>query len=207
MEEVSVIGIDLAKRSFQVHGAKSDGSVAYRRKLGRGKLLSFLASQPRCTVAMEACGSAHYWGREIEALGHQVRLLPPIYVKPFVKRHENALWPGVALSRLFERGDRLGGDRCVVFVAGLLVLGAPADGPVLEVDIGPAELADGPDTVAGLVRKHERDAESPADWRCESIRPGRTTRPSRSVERVSGPARARTSSSLSTRMISEPFEP
>ena len=64
MEEVSIIGIDLAKRSFQVHGAKADGSVAYRKKLSRGKLLSFLASQPPCTVAMEACASAHYWGRE-----------------------------------------------------------------------------------------------------------------------------------------------
>jgi len=103
MEEVSVIGIDLAKRSFQVHGAKSDESVAYRRKLGRGKLLSFLASQPRCTVAMEACGSAHYWGREIEALGHQVRLLPPIYVKPFVKRHKNDAADAEAITEAAER--------------------------------------------------------------------------------------------------------
>ena len=64
MEEVNIIGIDLAKLSFQVHGARADGSVAYRKKLSRGKVLSFLASQPGCTVAMEACGSAHYWGRE-----------------------------------------------------------------------------------------------------------------------------------------------
>ena len=71
MEEVSVIGIDLAKRSFQVHGAKADGSVAYRRNLSRGKLLSLLASQPKCTVAMEVCAGAHYWGREVIALGHQ----------------------------------------------------------------------------------------------------------------------------------------
>ena len=86
MGEASIIGIDLAKRSFQVHGARADGSVAYRRKLSRGKLLSFLASQPKCTVAMEACAGAHYWGRQILALGHEVRLVPPIYVKPFVKR-------------------------------------------------------------------------------------------------------------------------
>ena len=86
MEEASIIGIDLAKRSFQVHGAKADGSVAYRRKLSRVKLLGLLASQPKCTVAMEACASAHFWGREIMALGHEVRLVPPIYVKPFVKR-------------------------------------------------------------------------------------------------------------------------
>ncbi len=59
MEQVSIIGIDLAKRSFQLHGARADGSVAYRRKLSRGKLLSSLASQPGCTVAMEACAGAH----------------------------------------------------------------------------------------------------------------------------------------------------
>ena len=75
MEEASIIRIDLAKRSFRGHGAKADGSVAYRRKLSRGKLLSFLASQPKCTVAMEACAGAHYWGREIVALGHEVRLV------------------------------------------------------------------------------------------------------------------------------------
>ena len=90
MEEVSIIGIDLAKRSFQVHGAKADASVAYRRKLSRGKPLSFLASQAGCTVAMEACTSAHYWGREIAALGHEVRLVPPVYAKPFVKRQNDA---------------------------------------------------------------------------------------------------------------------
>ena len=61
MEEVTVVGVDLAKRSLQVHGAKADGSVAYRRKLSRGKRLSFLALQPKCTVAMEACAGAHYW--------------------------------------------------------------------------------------------------------------------------------------------------
>ena len=64
MENVSIIAIDLAKQSFQLHGAQSDGSVAFRKKLSRGRLLDFLASQPRCVVAMEACGSAHYWGRE-----------------------------------------------------------------------------------------------------------------------------------------------
>ena len=89
MDEVSIIGIDLAKRSFQLHGARADGSVAFRRKLSRGKLLAFLAAQPRCVVAMEACASAHYWGREIMKLGHEVRLIAPIYVKPFVKRQKN----------------------------------------------------------------------------------------------------------------------
>ena len=89
MEEVTIIGIDLAKHSFQLHGARADGSVAFRKKLSRGKLLDFLASQPRCVVAMEACASAHHWGRESTELGHDVKLIPPIYVKPFVKRQKN----------------------------------------------------------------------------------------------------------------------
>ena len=103
MEEVSIIGIDLAKRSFQVHGAKADGSVAYRVKLSRGRLLGFLASQPGCTVAMEACASAHHWGREIMALGHEVRLIPPIYVKPFVKRHKNDAADAEAITEAAQR--------------------------------------------------------------------------------------------------------
>ena len=89
MEQVHMIGIDLAKQSFQLHGALADGSVAFRKKLGRAKMLGFLASQPRCLVAMEACGSAHYWGREIGRLGHEVKIIPPVYVKPFVKRQKN----------------------------------------------------------------------------------------------------------------------
>ena len=89
MERVSMIGIDLAKNSFQVHGARADGSVAFRRKLSRAKILDFVASQPRCTVVMEACASAHYWGREIGGLGHAVRLIPPVYVKAYVKRQKN----------------------------------------------------------------------------------------------------------------------
>ncbi len=89
MEHVHIIGIDLAKQSFQLHGARADGSVAFRKKLGRTRMLGFLASQPRCLVAMEACASAHYWGRQISKLGHEVKLMPPVYVKPFVKRHKN----------------------------------------------------------------------------------------------------------------------
>ena len=89
MQDATIIGIDLAKRSFQVHGATADGSVAFRKKVSRTQLLPFLAMQPRCTVAMEACATAHDWGREIEKLGHTVRLIAPIYVKPFVKRQKN----------------------------------------------------------------------------------------------------------------------
>jgi transposase len=89
MSVVRIIGIDLAKRYFQLHGASADGSVVFRKKLPRDRLLPFLAEQASAIVAMEACASAHHWGREISALGHEVRLLPPIYVKPFVKRQKN----------------------------------------------------------------------------------------------------------------------
>ena len=89
MEQATIIGIDLAKRSFQVHGARPDGSVAFRKKLSRAQVLDFVASQPRCVVAMEACASAHHWGRAFEDLGHEVKLIPPVYVKPFVKRQKN----------------------------------------------------------------------------------------------------------------------
>jgi len=87
--EVSTIGLDLAKTIFQAHGADASGAVVFRKKLRRGQVLSFFASQPRCLVAMEACAGGHYWAREIAALGHETRLIAPAYVKPFVKRQKN----------------------------------------------------------------------------------------------------------------------
>jgi transposase len=89
MGEVSTIGVDLAKSVFQVHGADASGTVLFRKKLRRHQVLTFFAGQPPCTVAMEACGSAHHWAREISKLGHVIRLIPPAYVKPFVKRQKN----------------------------------------------------------------------------------------------------------------------
>lgn len=103
MSEVSIVGIDLAKNLYQLHGARRDGSVIFRKKLSRGKLLPFLASLPPCTVAMEACASAHYWGREIGALGHEVRLIAPAYVKPFVKRQKNDAADAEAISEAAQR--------------------------------------------------------------------------------------------------------
>src|SRR6202453_1133255 len=103
MKEASIIGLDLAKRSFQAHGALADGSVAFRRKLTREKVLGFLAEQPRCVVAMEACGSAHHWGRAIRDAGHEVRLIPPAYVKPFVKRQKNDASDAEAIAEAASR--------------------------------------------------------------------------------------------------------
>jgi len=103
MNEVSIIGLDLAKRVFQVHGARADGSVAFRQKLSRSQLRSFLSSQPRCVVAMEACATAHYWAREIGEIGHEVRLIPPAYVKPFVKRQKNDAADAEAIAEAASR--------------------------------------------------------------------------------------------------------
>jgi transposase len=75
----------MVKSVFQAHGATATGELAFRKKLSREQVLKFLIKQPNCVVAMEACASSHYWGREIMKLGHHVRLIPPIYVKPFVK--------------------------------------------------------------------------------------------------------------------------
>lgn len=89
MTEVSTIGLDIAKSVFQAHGADADGHQLFSQRITRAKLLEFFAKQPRCLVALEACGSSHHWARELTAVGHDVRLIPPAYVKPFVKRQKN----------------------------------------------------------------------------------------------------------------------
>ena len=103
MGEVSIIGLDLAKNVFQAHGAGADGSVVFRRKLSRAQLLKFMAAQPPCVVAMEACASSHHWGRVIGDLGHEVRLIPPAYVKPFVKRQKNDMADAEAIAEAASR--------------------------------------------------------------------------------------------------------
>lgn len=85
----TMIGVDLAKRVFQLHGATMAGEVKFRKKLTRDQFRAFMASQPAALVVFEACGSASYWAREMEALGHEARLIAPQYVRPFVKRQKN----------------------------------------------------------------------------------------------------------------------
>ena len=89
MTEVIMIGVDLAKNVFQVHGVDAEGGVVFRRQLRRTQMMPFFKKQPPCLVGMEACATSHHWAREIEALGRQVRLMPPRYVKPYVKRNKN----------------------------------------------------------------------------------------------------------------------
>lgn len=101
--EVITVGLDLAKSVFQAHGANASGEVAFRKKLRREQVVRFFAEQPRCLVAMEACASAHYWAREISALGHETRLIAPAYVKPFVKRQKNDMADAEAICEATQR--------------------------------------------------------------------------------------------------------
>ncbi len=86
---ITTIGLDLAKRVFQIHGIDDTGKVFIRKQVRRHMLLPFFVNLPPCLVGMEACASAHHWARELQKLGYQVRLMPPQYVKPYVKRGKN----------------------------------------------------------------------------------------------------------------------
>jgi transposase len=103
MNKASTIGLDLAKQVFQVHGADATGAVVFRKRLRRTAVLQFFASQAPCRVAMEACASSHYWGRELSRIGHEVRLIPPAYVKPFVKRQKNDAADAEAICEASQR--------------------------------------------------------------------------------------------------------
>ena len=85
----TIIGLALAKHVFQAHGVDAAGKAGFRKKLRRSELIAFFAKLPSCVVGIEACGTAHYWGRELAALGHQVKLMPAAYVKPYVERGKN----------------------------------------------------------------------------------------------------------------------
>lgn len=103
MSEVTTIGLDIAKNVFHAHGADERGRVVFSKRISRGKLLEFFAAQPSCMVALEACGGAHHWARQLIQLGHQVRLIPPSYVKPFVKRHKNDAVDAEAICEAAQR--------------------------------------------------------------------------------------------------------
>jgi transposase len=103
VSEVSTIGLDIAKQVFHAHGADERGHALFSKRISRGKLLEFFAAQPRCLVALEACGGAHHWARELSHMGHQVRLIPPAYVKPFVKRHKNDAVDAEAICEAAQR--------------------------------------------------------------------------------------------------------
>ena len=110
MQTITTIGLNIAKSVFQVHGIDAEGKVIIRRQLKRRYVLAFFQKLPPCLVGIEACASSHHWSRELQSLGHTVRLMPPAYVKPYVKRQKNDAADAEAIceaDRRWERRERL----------------------------------------------------------------------------------------------------
>lgn len=105
MQAITTIGLDIAKSVFQVHGVEADGRVVIRRQLKRRQVLPFFEKLARCLIGIEACASAHHWARQLQALGHTVRLMPPAYVKPYVKRHKNDAADAEAICEAVTRAN------------------------------------------------------------------------------------------------------
>jgi transposase len=103
MQVITTIGLDIAKSVFQVHGVDAGGQVVMRRQLKRRYVLTFFQKLPPCLVGIEACASSHHWSRELQALGHKVRLMPPAYVKPYVKRQKNDATDAEAICEAVSR--------------------------------------------------------------------------------------------------------
>ena len=103
MKDVEIIGVDLAKQVFQLHGATADGSVVFRKKLSRKQFPIFMRGHPPCIVAMEACATAHHWGRMLAEFGHKVRLIAPKFVKPYVKTQKNDVADAEAIAEAASR--------------------------------------------------------------------------------------------------------
>ena len=105
MQTITTIGFDIAKSVFQVHGVDAGGQVIIRRQLKRRYVLAFFQKLSPCLVGIEACASAHHWSRELQALGHTVRLIPPAYVKPYVKRQKNDAADAEAICEAVTRAN------------------------------------------------------------------------------------------------------
>src|SRR5712671_6170917 len=105
MQTITTIGLDIAKSVFQVHGVDAVGDVVIRRQLKRRSVLAFFEKLSPCLVGIEACASSHHWSRELQALGHKVRLIPPAYVKPYVKRQKNDAADAEAICEAVTRAN------------------------------------------------------------------------------------------------------
>jgi transposase len=105
MQAITTIGFDIAKSVFQVHGVDAEGHLVIRRQLKRRQVIAFFQKMPPCLVGIEACASSHYWSRELQAIGHTVRLMPPAYVRPYVKRQKNDMADAEAICEAVTRAN------------------------------------------------------------------------------------------------------
>jgi transposase len=123
MNEITTIGLDLAKHVFQVHGVDASGVTVVRKRLRRSEMLAFFARLPSCLIGLEACATAHYWARKLQAIGHEVRLMPAQYVKAYVKRNKNDAADAEAICEAVQCGlcrsrRPSNKQRCLFTVAG-----------------------------------------------------------------------------------------
>ena len=102
-QDINVVGIDIAKRVFHVIGMDQRGKIILRKRLYRGEVMACMAQLPRATVGLEACGGAHYWARQLRQQGHEVKLMAPQYVKPYVKSNKNDMRDAEAISEAVTR--------------------------------------------------------------------------------------------------------
>src|SRR6056297_463644 len=172
MEQPTTIGIDLAKTVFQIHGVDLDGVVILRRKLRRNQVLDFFAGLKPCLVGMEACAGAHYWARELQALGHEVRIMPPSYVKPYVKRGKTDQADAEAICEAVTRPTmQVKPQACLRHDAG--EVGRAAGGPAGPQDAGlprpPAHAAGEHDPGASVRIWHRRGQGDP---QCRAVARG-----------------------------------
>ena len=153
--QITTIGLDLAKSVFQVHGVDASGQVVVRKSLRRAQMLPFFAKLPPCLVGIEACGTSHYWARELIKLGHEVRLMPPAYVKPYVKRGED---------RRCRRGSGLRGSDAADDAVRAGQVARAAGGAVDASDARPAGQAahaadqHDPRSIGRIWRRHSQGA-------------------------------------------------
>lgn len=132
MGDITTIGLDLAKSVFQVHAVDEMGSVVMRKRLRRSQVLAFFAEIPPCVIGLEACATAHYWARELIALGHEARLMPPNYVKAYVKRNKHDVADALGQRNRGRNIDARRGPRPV---------GIGSAGAVMRPRRGPARSA------------------------------------------------------------------
>ena len=162
MEQITMIGLDLAKHVFQLHGVSASGTVLLRKAVRRGQLLAFFSGLPPCTVAMEACPTAHHWARELVTLGHEVRLMPPKYVKAYVKRNKNDAADAEAICEAASRPNMV--ESGALDRAGEVAraAGGPDAAPGAELaDPAPDDAVQRPPRSHGRVR-HHRGARGPS---------------------------------------------
>lgn len=138
--QITTIGLDLAKNVFQLHAVDATDDIVLRKRLRRAQVLAFFAALPRCVVGLEACGSAHFWARELIALGHEVRIIPPSYVKPYVRRGKNDAADGEAICEavLLDGAPRTA-NASILEAAQMLLLRKAAFDAVLATDPGLAQ--------------------------------------------------------------------